>query len=282
MLSTSLIFRYGNPYGNILHSFHYIFKNYSKLNQLMKKLDVLAFGAHPDDTELGCSGTLAALSKQGKNVGVVDLTRGEMGSRGTPELRKIEAANAADIIGLAVRDNIGLPDSEISNTRDFQLPIIEKLRQYRPHIAIIPAPSDRHPDHGNATSLLVDAIFYSGLIKIETKDPNGNLQAPHRPSHVIHYMQDQPFDPDFIFDISNTMDTKIKAVKAFSSQFDVSDPGDEPQTYISDPEFFDSLKARARHLGHLAGFTFGEGFLYSKKPFPVKNFEFLLNTSPKR
>ena len=248
----------------------------------MKKLDVLAFGAHPDDTELGCSGTLAALSKQGKKVGVVDLTRGEMGSRGTPEIRKKEALKAAEIIGLDARDNIGLPDSQISNTREFQLPIIQKLRLYRPHIAIITAPDDRHPDHGDATALLTDAIFFSGLLKIETKGPDGKIQEPHRPAHVIHYIQDRPFDPDFIFDISETMDTKIEAIKAFSSQFNVADPGNEPQTYVSDPAFFEALKGRARHLGHLAGFQYGEGFIYAQKPFPVKDFGFLLDTSPKR
>lgn len=248
----------------------------------MKNLDVLAFGAHPDDTELGCSGTLAALIKQGKKVGVADLTRGEMGSRGTPELRKKEAAKASDILGLHVRENMGLPDTQLVNNRENQLPIIQKLRKFKPHIVILPAPKDRHPDHGDATALLLDAIFFSGLVKIETKSIDGKAQKPHRPAHILHYMQDQPFEPDFIFDISATMESKIKAIKAFSSQFDVAEPGDEPQTYVSDPEFFKALKARARHFGHLAGFTYGEGFLYAQKPFPLTNIDFLLNTSPKR
>lgn len=246
------------------------------------KVDILAFGAHPDDTELGCSGTLAALAKQGKSVAVTDLTRGEMGSRGTADLRMKEAARAAEILSLSARDNLGLPDTGLKNTREYQLAIIEKVRYYKPHICILPAPADRHPDHGNAADLLIDAIFYSGLIKIESKGPDGKLQEPHRPAHVIHYMQDRPFEPDLIFDITDTIDVKEKAVKAFSSQFNVTSPGDEPATYISDPSFFDSLKARARHLGHLAGFEYGEGFLFAQKPLPAQNLDFLMNTSPKR
>ena len=245
-------------------------------------MDVLAFGAHPDDTELSCAGTLAALVKQGKKVVVVDLTRGEMGTRGTPEIRLKEAKKAAEILGLHSRDNLGLPDTELTNTRELQLPIIERIRHYKPHICILTAPVDRHPDHGHASTLLVDAVFYSGLRKIETRGMDGKLQEPHRPHHVLHYMQDQPFDPDFIFDITETIDLKEKAIKAFATQFNVSDPGDEPETYISDPGFFESLRARARQLGHLGGFEYGEGFLYHKKPFPLIDFEFMLNTSPKR
>ena len=245
-------------------------------------IDVLAFGAHPDDSELSCAGTLAALVKQGKKVVVIDLTRGEMGTRGTPEIRLKEAKKAADILGLHSRDNLGLPDTELTNTRELQLPIIERIRHYKPHICILTAPVDRHPDHGHASTLLVDAVFYSGLRKIETRGMDGKLQEPHRPHHVLHYMQDQPFDPDFIFDITETIDLKEKAIKAFATQFNVSDPGDEPETYISDPGFFESLRARAKQLGHLGGFEYGEGFLYHKKPFPLTDFEFLLNTSPKR
>lgn len=245
-------------------------------------IDILAFGAHPDDTELGCSGTLASLVQQGHKVAVTDLTRGEMGSRGTAEIRMKEAGNAAEILGLSARDNLGLPDTELTNTRKYQIPIIEKVRQYKPHICILPAPADRHPDHGNAASLLADAIFFSGLIKIETKGPDGKIQEPHRPAHVIHYMQDRPFEPDFIFDITNTLHKKEEAIKAFSSQFNVADPGDEPVTYISDPSFFDALNARAQHFGHLAGFDYGEGFLFAQKPLPFQNFNFLMGTSPKR
>ena len=246
------------------------------------KADILAFGAHPDDTELGCSGTLASLVEQGKKVVVADLTRGEMGSRGTAEVRLKEAQKAAGIIGLSERVNLGLPDTQLENTREFQLPIIEVIRRFRPHICILPAPADRHPDHGNAAALLIDAIFYSGLIKIQTKDSEGKLQDKHRPSHVIHYMQDRPFEPDFIYDISKTLHQKEKAIKAFATPFDVDDPGDEPETYISDPSFFDSLRARAKHLGHLAGFEYGEAFQYASPPFPVNNLNFLMDSSPLR
>ncbi len=246
------------------------------------KTDILAFGAHPDDTELGCSGTLAALVQQGQKVVVADLTRGEMGSRGTPENRLEEAQTAAEILGLNDRVNIGLPDTELQNVRELQLPIIECVRTYRPHICILPAPTDRHPDHGHAAALLIDAIFYSGLIKIETRDKAGKNQKPHRPSHVLHYMQDQPFEPDFVFDITDTLEIKEKAIKAFKSQFNVADPGDEPETYISDPSFFEALRARAKHFGHLGGFGYGEGFLYANKPFPLTSLDFLMDTSPKR
>ncbi len=246
------------------------------------KIDILAFGAHPDDTELSCSGTLTALIDQGKKVAVVDLTRGEMGSRGTPEIRMKEAQQAKKVLGLHARDNLGLPDTELQNMREFQLPIIERIRHYQPHICILPAPADRHPDHGHATTLLVDAVFYSGLRKIETKGPDRKKQQPHRPAHVLHYMQDQPFEPDFVFDITGTIDRKEEAITAFATQFNVAEPGDEPETYISDPGFFESLRARAKQLGHLGGFEYGEGFLYHKKPFPLADFDFLLKTSPKR
>ena len=246
------------------------------------KTDILAFGAHPDDTELSCSGTLAALAEQGMSVVVADLTRGEMGSRGTPEQRLQEAKAAGNILGLAERVNLGLPDTELNNTRELQLPIIRTVRAYRPHICLIPAPADRHPDHGHAATLIRDAIFYSGLVKIETRDSERKYQQPHRPAHVLHYMQDQPFQPDLVFDITSTIDTKETAIRAFATQFDVHDPGNEPETYISDPGFFKALRARARHFGHLAGYEYGEGFLFTQKPFPVSDFGFLFQTSPKR
>lgn len=244
--------------------------------------DILAFGAHPDDTELGCAGTLASLVNQGKKVVVADLTRGEMGSRGTADIRLKEAQKAAEIIGLSDRINLGLPDTQLENSREFQLPIMEVVRRYRPHICILPAPADRHPDHGNASALLIDAIYYSGLVKIETTDSSSKPQDIHRPAHVLHYMQDRPFEPDFIYDISNTLQKKEKAIKAFATQFNVTNPGDEPETYISDPSFFDALRARAMHFGHLAGFEYGEAFKYASPPVPLRNFDFLMESSPKR
>lgn len=244
-------------------------------------LDILAFAAHPDDTELSCSGTLAKLVQQGKKAGVVDLTRGEMGTRGTPELRMKEAEKAAEILGLTVRENLGLADTRLSNTRKNQLPVIQAIRKYRPHICFITAPDDRHPDHGHATRLLLDSLFYSGLKKIETRD-SGGLQEPHRPYHILHYIQDTPFPPDIVFDITDTIHLKEKAMHAFSSQFNVSDPGSEPETYISDPAFLETMRAKATVTGHMGGFKFGEGFIYQKKPFGVDNLDFLLETAPKR
>lgn len=246
------------------------------------KLDILAFGAHPDDTELGCSGTLARLVQDGLSVGVTDLTRGEMGTRGTPELRMEEATAASELLGLASRDNLGLKDTLLVNTRENQLPIIRSVRHHRPHICLVGAPADRHPDHGAATRLLLDAIFYSGLRRIETIGPDGKAQAPHRPAHILHYMQDRPFEPDFVMDISDTMEVKEKAIRAFSSQFDVADPGSEPETYISSPGYFQGIRARARHFGHLAGFTYGEPFLYVGKPIPLSGFDLFRQTAPKR
>ena len=245
-------------------------------------INVLAFGAHPDDTELSCAGTLAALVKQGSKIAVVDLTRGEMATRGTPEVRLKEAKKAAEILGLHSRDNLGLPDTELTNSRELQLPIIERIRHYKPHICLLPSPADRHPDHGHASTLIADAVFYSGLRNIETRGRDGKFQEPHRPYHVLHYMQDQPFEPDFVFDITETIILKEQAIKEFATQFNVSDPGDEPETYISHPGFFEALRARAKQLGHLGGFEYGEGFLYQKKPFPLTDFDFLQKTSPKR
>lgn len=246
------------------------------------KVDILAFGAHPDDTELSCSGTLAKLVKQGKKVAVTDLTRGEMGSRGTPEIRLKEAEKAAEILGLSERMNLGLPDTQLENTRELQMPIIQAVRKFRPHVCLLPAPSDRHPDHGDASELIADAIFYSGLVKIETMGENRKRQEPHRPAHILHYMQDRPFDPDFIFDISDTIQVKENAIKAFATQFNVADPGDEPETYISDPAFFEALRAKAKHFGHLGGFEFGEGYLYHGKPVPLTAFDLFMGTTPKR
>src|SRR5680860_1550095 len=224
----------------------------------MHSLDVLALAAHPDDTELCCGGTLAALVKRGKKVGVIDITRGELGSRGTPEERLKEAKNASDIIGLKVRENLGLPDTQLENTPEYRREIISKVRQYRPHICLVGAPNDRHPDHGNSTKIVLDAIFYSGLIKIQSRDAEGNQQKPWRPSHILHYMQDQPFEPDIVFDITDTFEIKKKAIKAFSTQFNVDEPGDEPETYISGKRFFKGIEARARHYGHMIGATYGE------------------------
>lgn len=246
------------------------------------KLDVLALSAHPDDTELCCGGTLAALVEQGKKVGVVDFTQGEMGSRGTPEQRLKEAASASEIIGLEVRENLGLPDTQLESNREYQKQIIQKIRAYRPHVCLVGAPSDRHPDHGNGTRLALDAIFYSGLTKIETFDNDGNPQERWRPSHVLHFMQDRPFEPDLVFDISETFETKKKAILAFETQFNVTDAGDEPETYISSEKFFKGIEARARHYGHLIGAEYGEPFKYHNGPIPFGSFNSFFETDPVR
>ncbi len=246
------------------------------------KLDVLALAAHPDDTELSCSGTLAVLVQQGLKVGVVDLTRGEMGTRGTPELRLMEANAAADILGLAVRDNLGLPDCRLENSEIHREAIITTVRMYRPDIVFINSPDDRHPDHGNAARLCIDALFYSGLTKIETQNPDGSQQEPWRPYHILHFMQDRSFEPDVIFDITDSIDLKDRAILAFGSQFNVVNPGDEPETYISSSAFFENLRARARHLGHQIGVKYGEGFKYVGGPIPLKNLDMFLSHKPVR
>ncbi len=250
----------------------------------MNKLDVLALAAHPDDTELCCSGTLAKLVQQDLSVGVIDFTQGEKGTRGTPEQRLREAQEASEILGLEIRENLGLPDTKIANNRESQKKIIQKIRAYRPDICLTSAPYDRHPDHGNASRLQIDALFYSGLQKIETLDEDQQPQDSWRPSHILHYMQDHPFEADFVFDISDTMDLKIEAIRAFKSQFYSGDASDKegPKTYISTANFFENIKARARHYGHLAGVKYGEPFKYHQGPTPVDSFDFLLNTDPVR
>lgn len=245
------------------------------------KLDVLAIAAHPDDTELSCAGTLAALVLQGLRVGVLDLTQGEMGTRGTPELRLHEAQNAAKVLGLVVRENIALPDCGLNNTPEHCLKIIEMVRKYQPDVCFINAPDDRHPDHGNAARLTIDALFYSGLMKIETSN-SGSKQLPWRPFHVLHYMQNRTFTPSVVFDITETIDIKEKAILAFSSQFNIENPGDEPETYISSKGFFEQLRSRARHYGHQIGVQFGEPFLYYGGPIPLHNLDIFTSHKPKK
>lgn len=248
----------------------------------MEKLDILAFAAHPDDTELCCGGTLIKLVRQGNKAGVIDLTRGEMGTRGTPEQRLKESKKAADITGLSVRENLGLPDTQLKNIPDYRQKIIQIVRKYRPHICLTGAPHDRHPDHGNGTQLVLEALFYSGLAKIETQDEQGKRQERWRPSHILHYMQDRPFEPDIIVDISDSFEAKKKAILAFESQFNVTDPKDEPETYISSREFFEGIEARARHYGHLIGTKYGEAFKYYNGPVPMNSFKAFFETKPVR
>ncbi len=247
-----------------------------------QKLDVLAWAAHPDDTELCCSGTLAALVRQGLKAGVIDLTRGDMGTRGTPEQRLSESQAAAGVLGLSIRENLGLPDTLLENTPEHREHIIRKLRNYRPDVCLITAPDDRHPDHGNATRLLIDAFFYSGLSMVKTTDDEGHDQEKWRPFHILHYMQDRPFTPDFVFDITDTISVKEEAILSFKSQFNVPGSDKGPQTYISGETFFEYTRARARFYGHMTGVEFGEPFKYYGGPVPLSDLEIFRKSRPFR
>jgi bacillithiol biosynthesis deacetylase BshB1 len=235
-------------------------------------LDVLAIAAHPDDVELCAGGTVCLLAQQGYDVGILDLTKGQLGSRGTPEGRMQEAERAAEIMGLAARENLGMMDGDISNTRETQLPIIEAVRRYRPDICLINSEEARHPDHSDAADLVTDALYYSGLRKIETTGPSGEGQEPWRPHHVLHYMQAIDFEPTFVVDVSEVWDRRIEALQAFESQFfnpDYEASEDEPETYVSNPQFFQWIESRARTYGYKVGATYGEPFLYRHAPFGV-------------
>lgn len=228
-------------------------------------LDVLAFAAHPDDVELSAGGTMCLLARQGYRVGIVDFTRGELGSRGTPEGRLEEARAAAAIIGLAARENLGLPDGDIENSKAHQRKVIRMVRRYRPHVALVGAPVCRHPDHCAATRLAVDALFYSGLRKVETVDDDGTPQEPWRPHHVLHYMQAVSFEPTLVVDVTETWEQRTRALQAFQSQFfnpDYQPDDDEPDTFISNLDFFHWIEARARTYGYQVGAAYGEPFLY--------------------
>ena len=229
------------------------------------KLDILVLSAHPDDAELGCGGTIAKHVAMGHKVGLVDFTRGELGTRGTPETRAIEAANAARILGVEVRDNLGLKDGFFQNDPEHQLKVVQAVRKYRPDIVLCNAVYDRHIDHGKGASLGYDASFLSGLAKIETTDEQGNKQAPWRPKVVYHYIQSLLIEPDFIVDISGHWNTKIEAIKAFKTQF--FDPNSkEPETYISSPAFLRMVESRALEFGHALGVQHGEGFTTRRYP----------------
>ncbi|CAN5160020.1 bacillithiol biosynthesis deacetylase BshB1 [soil metagenome] len=238
------------------------------------KLDLLAFGVHPDDVELSCSGTLIADKISGKKIGIIDLTQGELGTRGTAETRKQEAADAAAIINSHVRENLEMADGFFVNDEKHQRQIISILRKYQPEIIFCNAPSDRHPDHGRAAELVSDAAFLSGLIKIKTEDTEGNIQKPWRPKYVFNYIQDQYFTPDFIIDISDVFEKKIEAIKAYKTQF-YNPESNEPDTYISSPEFLDSIIYRAKMFGKMIGVKYGEGYL-SKKMVGIKNLDSLV------
>ncbi|MCD8410685.1 bacillithiol biosynthesis deacetylase BshB1 [Tenacibaculum finnmarkense] len=222
------------------------------------KLDILAFGAHPDDVELGCGATIAKEIASGKKVGIVDLTRGELGTRGSAELRDIEAKNAAAILGVSVRENLGFADGFFKNDKEHQLAVIKMLRKYQPDIVLCNAIDDRHIDHPKGSDLVSNACFLSGLLKIETI-LNGEVQEKWRPKLVYHYIQWKNIAPDVVVDVTGFMDKKEKSVLAYASQF--FDPkSKEPETPITSKNFTDSINYRAKDLGRLINVDFAEGF----------------------
>lgn len=243
-------------------------------------LDVLALAAHPDDVELCAGGTVCLLAQQGYDVGIVDFTRGQLGSRGTPELRMEEAQRAAEIIGLTARENLGMMDGDIRNTKAAQRQVIEVVRRYRPDIVLINPPECRHPDHGDASKLSTDALYYSGLQEVETTGPNGNAQEPWRPHHVLHYMQAVSFEPTVVVDVTDVWEQRIDALQAFRSQFhnpDYEAAEDEPETFVSNPDFFEWIESRARTYGYTVGAKYGEPLRYRRGPFGVTDLPAVLS-----
>lgn len=229
------------------------------------KLDILVIAAHPDDAELGAGGTIAKHVSLGYKVGIIDLTQGELGTRGTVETRYQEASASAKILGVSVRENLKLRDGFFQNTADDQFPIIKVIRKYQPRIVITNAVYDRHVDHGKGASLVYDASFLSGLAKVETNDENGKAQNAWRPDVVYHFIQSLLIEPDFIVDVSDQWETKMNAIKAFKSQF--FDPDSkEPETFISKPGFMKMIESRGLEFGHTIGVTYGEGFTVRRYP----------------
>ena len=224
----------------------------------MIKLDILAFGAHPDDVELGCAATLAKEISRGKKVGIVDLTRGELGTRGTAEIRDAEASKAAEILGVSIRENLAFRDGFFLNDESHQVEVIRMIRKYRPEIVICNAVQDRHIDHGKGSDLVSNACFLSGLRRVET-NLDGLDQEAWRPKQVYHYIQWENLDPDFVVDVTGFIDIKMKAVMAYASQFYDPDSS-EPVSPIATKNFLESINYRARDLGRLIGKDYAEGF----------------------
>ncbi len=237
------------------------------------KIDVLAFGVHPDDVELSCSGVLLVEKKNGKKTGIIDLTEGELGTRGTVETRYEEAAAAATILQVDCRENLRLADGFFENNRESQLKVISTLRKYRPDIILCNAPDDRHPDHGRSAALVSDAAFLSGLKRIETTE-EGIEQEPWRPKYVLNYIQDRYIEPHFVIDISDVFDQKLEAIKAYKTQFHNPEL-DGPQTYISTPDFLESVVYRYKMFGKMIGVKYAEGFISAKK-IGLRNFDALI------
>ncbi|MDA8847967.1 bacillithiol biosynthesis deacetylase BshB1 [Flavobacteriaceae bacterium] len=230
------------------------------------KIDILAFGAHPDDVELSCGGTILKEIHNGKTVGIIDLTKGELGTRGTVQTRATEASNAASILGVSFRKNLSFSDGFIANDKAHQLEVIKLIRHHQPEIVLCNAIDDRHIDHGVASKLVSDACFLSGLIKIETKSLDSEaVQAPWRPKSIYHYIQWKPLEPDFVVDISDHIDKKMESVMAYSTQF-YNPNSQDPETPISSKNFVDSVRYRAADLGRLIGVGYAEGFNVERLP----------------
>ena len=230
------------------------------------KIDIIAFGAHPDDVELSCGGTIYKEIQNGKTVGIIDMTKGELGTRGSVAIRKKEAAHAAELLGVSFRENLNFSDGFIMNDKAHQLKVIKIIRQYRPEIVLCNAVDDRHTDHGKASKLVSDACFLSGLGKLEThSDGSTDFQEPWRPKSIYHYIQWKTLQPDFVVDISAQIDQKMAAVLAYSSQF--YDPNSQAaETPISSKNFIESIRYRAADIGRLVGVDFAEGFNVERLP----------------
>ena len=239
------------------------------------KLDILVFGAHPDDAELGAGATIAKEIARGKKVGIIDLTRGELGTRGTPEIRDLEAMEASRILGLSVRENMEFADGFFRNDTEHQLALIRQIRHYRPDVVLCNAIDDRHIDHARGSSLVSDACFLSGLVKIDTQlEGFDEWQDPWRPKQVYHYIQWKNLEPDFVVDVTGYIEKKMEAIRAYSSQF--YDPASqERDTPISSKNFTDSIEYRARDLGRLIGVEYAEGFT-AERPVAVDSLDSLI------
>jgi bacillithiol biosynthesis deacetylase BshB1 len=237
------------------------------------KLDILAFGVHPDDVELSCAGVLLVEKNNGKKTGIIDLTGGELGTRGTAETRRTEAAAAAKVLGVEIRENLGMADGFFQNDEIHQRKVITALRIYQPEIILCNAPEDRHPDHGRSSKLVADAAFLSGLKKIQTEH-KGMQQEAWRPKYVFRYIQDRMLQPDFVIDISSVFDQKLEAIKAYKTQF-LADGNDGNETYISTPDFLDSVVYRHKWFGKMIGVKYAEGFI-SEKMVGLTNFNSII------
>ncbi|MCU0411240.1 MAG: bacillithiol biosynthesis deacetylase BshB1 [Bacteroidetes bacterium] len=236
--------------------------------EIVMHADVLVIGAHPDDIELSCGGTVAKLANEGHAVALAELTRGELGTRGNEKIRGVEATNAAKIMGVSIRRNLEIPDGNIELNRKNLLKVISLIRELRPRILLIPHFHERHPDHVHAHHLCKEAWFYAGLRKIRTT-LRGKAQSPHRPDNYFHYMQKFEFQPTFVVDVSDFFEQRMQAIRAHASQFH-NPSSTEPETVLSHPSFLDDIRSRALYFGQTIGVKYGEPF-YSPVPLGIKS-----------